>query len=70
MYHGLFVTVPLLDLKAQYTPIREALLEAVTRVCDSQRFIGGVKSDSRIHVRPLPGSPAINGESPLVACIR
>ncbi len=37
----MFVTVPLLDLKAQYTPLREALLDAVTRVCDSQRFIGG-----------------------------
>src|SRR5262245_1126233 len=37
----MFVTVPLLDLKAQYTPIRQALLDAVTRVCDSQRFIGG-----------------------------
>jgi dTDP-4-amino-4,6-dideoxygalactose transaminase len=31
----------LLDLKAQYAPIRDALLEAVTRVCDSQRFIMG-----------------------------
>ena len=41
MYHGLFVTVPLLDLHAQYTPLRQALLDAVTRVCDSQRFIGG-----------------------------
>jgi dTDP-4-amino-4,6-dideoxygalactose transaminase len=35
------VTVPLLDLHAQYTPLRQSLLEAVTRVCDSQRFIGG-----------------------------
>lgn len=40
-YHGWFVTVPLLDLHAQYTPLRQALLDAVTRVCDSQRFIGG-----------------------------
>jgi len=31
----------LLDLKAQYTPLRQALLDAVTRVCDSQRYIGG-----------------------------
>ncbi len=37
----MFVTVPLLDLHAQYTPLRQSLLEAVTRVCDSQRFIGG-----------------------------
>ena len=41
VYHGLFVTVPLLDLHAQYTPLRQALFDAVTRVCDSQRFIGG-----------------------------
>jgi dTDP-4-amino-4,6-dideoxygalactose transaminase len=41
MYHEMFVTVPLLDLHAQYAPLREAILAAVTRVCDSQRFIGG-----------------------------
>ncbi len=35
------LTVPLLDLQAQYTPLRQAILDAVTRVCDSQRFIGG-----------------------------
>ena len=35
------MTVPLLDLQAQYAPLRQALLDAVTRVCDSQRFIGG-----------------------------
>lgn len=35
------MTVPLLDLKAQYAPLRSALLEAVTRVCDSQQFIMG-----------------------------
>lgn len=33
--------VPLLDLKAQYDPLRQELLDAVTRVCDSQRFIHG-----------------------------
>src|SRR6185436_3275476 len=37
----MFVTVPLLDLHAQYSPLRQALLDAVTRVCDSQRYIGG-----------------------------
>ena len=37
----MFVTVPLLDLHAQYTPLRQSLLDAITRVCDSQRFIGG-----------------------------
>ncbi len=33
--------VPLLDLEAQYRPIRDQILAAVTRVCDSQRFIQG-----------------------------
>jgi dTDP-4-amino-4,6-dideoxygalactose transaminase len=33
--------VPLLDLQGQYRPLRGELLAAVTRVCDSQRFIGG-----------------------------
>jgi dTDP-4-amino-4,6-dideoxygalactose transaminase len=35
------VTVPLLDLDAQYRPLRGELLAAITRVCDSQRFIQG-----------------------------
>jgi dTDP-4-amino-4,6-dideoxygalactose transaminase len=35
------VTVPLLDLSAQYRPIREDILAAIGRVCDSQRFIMG-----------------------------
>jgi len=35
------VQVPLLDLQAQYAPIREEVLAAITRVCDSQRFIMG-----------------------------
>ncbi len=33
--------VPLLDLQAQYQPLRDEILAAITRVCDSQRFIGG-----------------------------
>ena len=33
--------VPLLDLKAQYDPLRREILDAITRVCDSQRFIHG-----------------------------
>src|SRR6476619_278429 len=37
----MFVTVPLLAIQAQYTPLRQELLDAVTRVCDSQRYIGG-----------------------------
>jgi len=35
------VTVPLLDLQAQYAPLRQSILDAITRVCDSQFFIGG-----------------------------
>jgi dTDP-4-amino-4,6-dideoxygalactose transaminase len=34
-------SVPLLDLQAQYLPIRDEVLAALTRVCDSQRFIMG-----------------------------
>jgi dTDP-4-amino-4,6-dideoxygalactose transaminase len=33
--------IPLLDLKAQFAPIRDEIMEAVTRVMDSQRFIMG-----------------------------
>ena len=35
------VTVPLLDLTGQYAPLRDEILAAITRVCDSQRFIMG-----------------------------
>src|SRR5215210_6545128 len=38
--------VPLLDLKAQYAPLREEILAAITRVCDSQRFIMGPEIDA------------------------
>ena len=33
--------IPLLDLTAQYASIREEIREAIERVCESQRFIGG-----------------------------
>ncbi|HUK34308.1 MAG TPA: DegT/DnrJ/EryC1/StrS family aminotransferase [Vicinamibacterales bacterium] len=33
--------VPLLDLQAQYRPLRAQILAAIERVCDSQRFIMG-----------------------------
>src|SRR5512133_2978962 len=39
-------SVPLLDLKAQYAPIRDEILAAMARVCDSQRFIGGPEIDA------------------------
>ena len=35
--------VPLLDLQGQYAPLRDSILEAMTRVCDSQRFIMGLE---------------------------
>ena len=38
--------VPLLDLTAQYGPIRQDILSAITRVCDSQRFILGPEVDA------------------------
>jgi dTDP-4-amino-4,6-dideoxygalactose transaminase len=38
--------VPLLDLKAQYEPLRAGILEALTRVCDSQRFILGPETQA------------------------
>jgi dTDP-4-amino-4,6-dideoxygalactose transaminase len=36
----------LLDLRAQYAPLRDEILAAVTRVCDSQRFIMGPEIDA------------------------
>jgi len=38
--------VPLLDLSAQYAPLRPQILDAVTRVCDSQRFILGPETQA------------------------
>src|SRR5687767_6742041 len=38
--------VPLLDLQAQYEPIRAEVLAAIARVCDSQRFILGAEVEA------------------------
>jgi dTDP-4-amino-4,6-dideoxygalactose transaminase len=38
--------VPLLDLQAQYAPLRDEILAAMTRVADSQRFIMGPEIDA------------------------
>src|SRR3990172_327990 len=35
------MTIPLIDLAAQHRPLREVILAAIVRVCDSQRFIMG-----------------------------
>jgi len=39
------VNVPLLDLQAQYRPLRDEILAAMTRAADSQRFIMGPEID-------------------------
>jgi dTDP-4-amino-4,6-dideoxygalactose transaminase len=38
--------VPLLDLREQYRPLRDDILAAIARVCDSQQFIGGPEVDA------------------------
>jgi len=38
--------VPLLDLRAQYAPLKEEILAAVAEICDSQRFILGDKVET------------------------
>jgi dTDP-4-amino-4,6-dideoxygalactose transaminase len=43
------MAVPLLDLKAQYTPLRQQILDAITRVCDSQYFVMGPEVDGLEH---------------------
>ena len=40
------MNVPLLDLDAQYRPLRDELLAAIARVCDSHRFIHGPEVDA------------------------
>jgi dTDP-4-amino-4,6-dideoxygalactose transaminase len=40
------MSVPLLDLREQYRPLRDDILTAITRVCDSQQFIGGPEVDA------------------------
>ncbi len=40
------IAVPLLDLQAQYRPLRDEILAAITRVCDSQRFIMGAEVEA------------------------
>ncbi len=38
--------VPLLDLRAQYAPMKEEILATVAEICDSQRFILGDKVEA------------------------
>ncbi len=44
-YHRKAVNVPLLDLQAQYRPLRDQFIDALTRVADSGRFIMGPEVD-------------------------
>lgn len=58
------MSVPLLDLKAQYLPLREQVLDAMTRVCDSQRFILGPETEAlERELASLVGVPAAIGVS-------
>jgi len=41
IFRECLLNVPLLDLRPQYASIRDEVLAAVTRVCDSQQFIMG-----------------------------
>ena len=58
-------TVPLLDLQAQYRPLRDEILAAITRVCDSQRFILGPEVDAleREIARTLGAAEAVTMSS-------
>ena len=38
--------VPLLDLRAQYAPLKPAIMSAIDEICDSQRFILGPKVEA------------------------
>jgi dTDP-4-amino-4,6-dideoxygalactose transaminase len=50
------MTVPLLDLKAQFAPLRDEIMAALARVCDSQQFILGPE------VEALEGEMAVRLE--------
>ena len=41
--------IPLLDLKAQFAPLRGGVLEAIARVCDTQQFILGPEVEGLEH---------------------
>ena len=68
--------VPLLDLKAQYAPIREEIRAAIDRVADSQHFILGPEVEALekevaaysqcefgvgVSSGPEPGFPPVGG---------
>jgi dTDP-4-amino-4,6-dideoxygalactose transaminase len=54
--------VPLLDLRRQYDAIREEVLEAIARVCDSQGFILGPEVEALEHeIAELTGAAGAVG---------
>ncbi len=58
------MSVPLLDLTAQYSPLRDELLAAITRVCDNQRFILGPETSAlEAALAALVGVPSAIGVS-------
>src|SRR4029077_18338869 len=63
--------IPLLDLNAQYAPLRDRILAAVTRVCDSQRYIMGPEITAfESEVASLIGATlAVSGASAPVALL-
>src|SRR5215469_7040295 len=56
------IPVPLLDFNRQYKPIRDEVLAAVARVCDSQQFILGPEVDAlEAEIASLTGARAAVG---------
>jgi dTDP-4-amino-4,6-dideoxygalactose transaminase len=52
------LAVPLLDLRRQYDGIRDEVLAAITRVCDSQSFILGPEVEAlELEIAALTGAP-------------
>lgn len=56
--------VPLLDLKAQYAPLRKAIRAAMDEVCDTQQFILGARvKEFESHMAAYCGTPYAVGLS-------
>jgi dTDP-4-amino-4,6-dideoxygalactose transaminase len=59
---GVLASVPLLDLRRQYAGLREEVLAAITRVCDSQGFILGPEVEAlEREIAALTGAVAAVG---------
>src|SRR5687768_2315823 len=66
--------VPLLDLQAQYKPLRAELLAAIERVCDSQRFIMGpeveaLERELSQHLEVEHAIAVSSGTDAILACL-